>query len=86
MQITFLKTSDFLLKIRINTHKRGDQNLDILVYRLVGRKHTCVDLVEVYPLVGLRIGIFIEGRTIFKVASSNMAKHEISTLFHPIGF
>jgi hypothetical protein len=49
---------------------------DVLVYEWVGGKHACVDLTEVFPLVGLGIGNFTVGQTALKAASSKMVKHK----------
>ncbi|PNY14294.1 auxilin-like protein, partial [Trifolium pratense] len=49
---------------------------DVLVYGGIGRKHACVDLTRVSPLVGLRTGDFIVGQEALKAASSKVVKHE----------
>jgi hypothetical protein len=49
---------------------------DVMVYGWVGRKHACVDLTGVSPLVGLGVGPFTVGQAALKVASSKVAKHE----------
>ncbi|CAJ2667597.1 unnamed protein product [Trifolium pratense] len=41
-----------------------------------GRKHACVDLTRVSPLVGLKTGDFIVGQEALKAASSKVVKHE----------
>ncbi|MCI28228.1 auxilin-like protein, partial [Trifolium medium] len=51
---------------------------DVLVYGWIGRKHACVDLIGVSPLVGLMTGDFIVGQATLKAASSKIAKHEKS--------
>ncbi|MCI39268.1 auxilin-like protein, partial [Trifolium medium] len=52
------------------------RSADILLYGWVGGKHACVDLAEVFPLVGLTTENFTLGHTTLKVASSKVAKHE----------
>jgi hypothetical protein len=47
-----------------------------MVYGWVGGKHACVDLTEVSPLVGLRVGAFMVGQTALKAAPNKVAKHE----------
>lgn len=49
---------------------------DILVYGWVGRKHAFVNLIGVSPMVKLRTGGFIVGRTTLKVVSSKVVKDE----------
>ncbi|KAL8242458.1 hypothetical protein R6Q59_012760 [Mikania micrantha] len=39
-------------------------------------KHSCVDLTEVSPLVGLRDTGFVAGQAVLKAKSDNVAKHE----------
>jgi len=61
------------------------------VYGWVGGKHACVDVTEVLPLVGLRVGPFTVGHTTIKYASSKMVKHEktcsdIQHAFIPFAF
>ncbi len=44
-------------------------------------KHTCVDLTEVSPLVGLGVGVFTKGHAALKAASSkcpNMEKRVLT--------
>nr|GEW54064.1 auxilin-like protein [Tanacetum cinerariifolium] len=42
---------------------------DVLVFRWVGRKHVCVDLTKVSPLVGLSSWGFTAGEAALKVVS-----------------
>nr|GEU43809.1 putative exostosin-like protein [Tanacetum cinerariifolium] len=49
---------------------------DVLVFGWVGRKHACVDLTEVSPLVGLSGGGFTVGQAALKAASCKVTKHE----------
>ena len=51
-------------------------HVDVMVYGWVGKKHACVDLTRVSPLVGLGVGPFTVGQAALKVASSRVAKHE----------
>ncbi|GJW44241.1 putative reverse transcriptase domain-containing protein [Tanacetum coccineum] len=53
---------------------------DILVFRWAGRKHACVDLTGVSPLVGLRDNGFVSGQVALKAESSKVAKHEKACL------
>jgi hypothetical protein len=39
-------------------------------------EHACVDLIEVSPLVGLRIKAFTVGHATIKVASNKVSKHD----------
>jgi len=48
----------------------------VMVYRWVGRKHACVDLTGVSPLVELGVRPFTVGHAALKAASSKVAKHE----------
>ncbi|KAJ0811416.1 hypothetical protein HanPSC8_Chr17g0750461 [Helianthus annuus] len=50
--------------------------MDVLVFYWARVKHVCVDLTEVFPLVGLKENHFVAGRTILKATSGNVAKHE----------
>ncbi|PNX56564.1 auxilin-like protein, partial [Trifolium pratense] len=50
--------------------------IDVLVYDLTGGRHACVDLTEIFPLVGLRSGDFSVGQAALKAASSKVAKYE----------
>jgi len=52
------------------------RHADVMVYGWVGGKHACVDLTEVSPLVGLRVGAFTVGHSALKAASSKVTKHE----------
>ena len=61
------------------------------MYGWVGGKHACVDVTEVLPFVGLRVGPFTVGHTTIKYASSKMVKHEktcsdIQHAFIPFAF
>ncbi|PNX78176.1 auxilin-like protein, partial [Trifolium pratense] len=47
-----------------------------MVYEWVGGKHVCVNLTGVLPLVGLRAETFTVRQSVFKDASSKVAKHE----------
>jgi len=47
-----------------------------MVYGRVRRKHACVDLNEVSPLVGLGVRTFTVRRTALKTALSKVAKHK----------
>ncbi|GKC29360.1 hypothetical protein Tco_1036654 [Tanacetum coccineum] len=49
---------------------------DILVFRWVGGKHACVDLIGVSPLVGLSSRGFTVGEAALKAASCKVTKHE----------
>lgn len=49
---------------------------DILVFGLVGGKHTCVDLTGVSPLVGLSSQSFTLGHAALKAISYKVVKHE----------
>jgi len=49
---------------------------DVMVYRLIGEKHACVDLTGVSPLVGLGVGPFTVGQAAIKVTSNKVVKHE----------
>nr|GEX11484.1 RNA-directed DNA polymerase, eukaryota, reverse transcriptase zinc-binding domain protein [Tanacetum cinerariifolium] len=49
---------------------------DVLIFGWVGGKHACVDLIGVYPLVGLSSRGFTAGQTAWKVASCKVTKHE----------
>ncbi|GJW29614.1 hypothetical protein Tco_0046489 [Tanacetum coccineum] len=49
---------------------------DVLVFRCVGGKHACVDLIGVSPLVRLNSQGFTAGQAALKAASCKMTKHE----------
>nr|GEU51982.1 putative reverse transcriptase domain-containing protein [Tanacetum cinerariifolium] len=49
---------------------------DVLVFRWVGEKHTCVDLTRFSPLVGLSGRGFTAVRATLKAASCKVTKHE----------
>ncbi|XP_035834198.1 uncharacterized protein LOC118482693 [Helianthus annuus] len=49
---------------------------DILVFGWEGRKHACVDLTGVSPLVELRDHGFVAGQAITKAEAGKVAKHE----------
>nr|GEU71304.1 auxilin-like protein [Tanacetum cinerariifolium] len=49
---------------------------DILIFEWVGRKHACVDLIGVSPLLGLSSQGFTVGHAALKVASCKVTKHE----------
>lgn len=49
---------------------------DILFFGWVGRKHDCVDVTEVSPLVGFRTECFTTGHAALKVVECKMTKHE----------
>ncbi|GKA07259.1 hypothetical protein Tco_0686483 [Tanacetum coccineum] len=53
---------------------------DILVFGWAGRKHACVDLTGVSPLVGVRDNGFVAGQAALKAESSKVAKHEKACL------
>nr|GEW42236.1 putative reverse transcriptase domain-containing protein [Tanacetum cinerariifolium] len=48
----------------------------VLIFRWVGRKHACVDLTGVSPLVGLSSRGFTVGQTALKDAPCKVTKHE----------
>jgi len=47
---------------------------DVMVYGRVVRKHTCMDLSRVSPLIGLWVKTFTVGHTVLKVESSKVAE------------
>ncbi|GKB89370.1 hypothetical protein Tco_0961642 [Tanacetum coccineum] len=49
---------------------------DVLVFGWVGRKHACVDLIGVFPLVGLSGRGFTVGQAALKAASCKVTKYE----------
>ncbi|GKF35002.1 hypothetical protein Tco_0108202, partial [Tanacetum coccineum] len=49
---------------------------DVLIFGWVGGKHACVDLVGVFPLVGLSSRGFTVGQIALKAASCKVTKHE----------
>ncbi|GJT61992.1 pyruvate kinase 1, cytosolic-like protein [Tanacetum coccineum] len=49
---------------------------DVLVFRWIGGKHACVDLIGVSPLVGLSSRGFTVGHAALKAASCKVTKHE----------
>ncbi|GKC56996.1 putative reverse transcriptase domain-containing protein [Tanacetum coccineum] len=49
---------------------------DFLIFGWVGRKHACVDLTTVSPLVGLSSRGFTAGQAALKAASCKVTKHE----------
>nr|GEX39069.1 auxilin-like protein [Tanacetum cinerariifolium] len=49
---------------------------DVLVFGWVRRKHACVDLIGISPLVGLSVKGFTVGHATLKDASCKMIKHE----------
>nr|GEZ03947.1 putative reverse transcriptase domain-containing protein [Tanacetum cinerariifolium] len=64
---------------------------DVLVFRRVKGKHACVDLTEVYPLVGLSSHDFTMGQAALKVASCKVTEHnkaciENQHVFIPFAF
>nr|GFB25340.1 putative reverse transcriptase domain-containing protein [Tanacetum cinerariifolium] len=52
------------------------RSANILVFGWVGRKHACVDLTRVSPLIGLSSRGFTAGQATFKAASGKVTKHE----------
>ncbi|RHN68840.1 hypothetical protein MtrunA17_Chr3g0118311 [Medicago truncatula] len=50
--------------------------VNVMSYKLVGEKYTCVDLTGVSQLVKLRIETFTVGQTTLKTMSSKVVKHE----------
>jgi hypothetical protein len=51
------------------------RSTNIMVCGWVGEKYTCLDVIEVFPLVRLMVEIFTVGRSCFKAASSKMVNH-----------
>jgi len=37
------------------------KSADVIMYICIGEKHACVDLIEISPLVGLGVEIFMVG-------------------------
>jgi len=54
---------------------------------VVGGKHACVDLIEIFPLVGLGSEAFIEGLAALKVKWPNIRQHTFTPFtFDIFGF
>nr|GEU73243.1 putative reverse transcriptase domain-containing protein [Tanacetum cinerariifolium] len=49
---------------------------DVLVFVWVGKKHACLDLIRVYPFMGLSSRGFTTGQAALKVASCKVTKNE----------
>lgn len=67
------------LWIFLLTHMMGRSTLrlaNVLVYGWIRRKHVCVDLTWVSPLVWVKTSDFTVVQTALKVASSKVVKHE----------
>lgn len=62
------------------------RSADILMYECVWVKHACVDLNEVFPLMGLMTWNFTFGQTNLKDASNKMVKYEKTYSRHSIYF
>jgi len=62
------------------------RHVDVMVCGWVGRKHVCVDLIGVSPLLGLGVGDFTVWQATLKVASSKVAKHENACSDNQHGF
>nr|GEV62289.1 auxilin-like protein [Tanacetum cinerariifolium] len=53
---------------------------DVLVFRWVGGKHACANLIELSPLVGLSSQGFTVGQAALKAASRKVTKHKKSCI------